>query len=120
MEADRPYSTEFPTSIASSRESTGITATTGPKTSSREMRIAGEQSPKIVGSWKKPWVHAPPSSRWPPQRSFARSPFAISTYFSTVRRWLSLMQGPMSMPGSRPLPTRSAFVRSTKRAANSG
>src|SRR4029078_2701336 len=59
--------------MASSRDLHDITATTGPKISSRATRIFGSTSTNTVGSWKKPFASAPLSRRAPPVPSRAPS-----------------------------------------------
>jgi hypothetical protein len=104
---------------ASSNEPHGITETTGPKISSFAILILGATSAKIVGSWKKPFACAPDVSRLPPVRSCAPSALPIWTYSITFASCASLIDGPISIDGSRPSPTFSAFARATKRSTNS-
>ena len=54
MAAERPNRTPLARRMASSKSSATISASTGPKTSSCAMRIAGVTPPKMVGSMKKP------------------------------------------------------------------
>jgi hypothetical protein len=49
IEDERPYLTPFAARIASSNDSTGISAVVGPKISSWAIRMLGSTSPKIVG-----------------------------------------------------------------------
>ena len=105
--------------MASSNEPHGITDTTGPKISSRAMRIPGATSVKIVGSWKKPFACAPDVSRFPPVRSRAPSALPIWMYSITLASCASLIDGPISLFGSSPSPTRSACARAAKRSTNS-
>ena len=65
--------------IASSSDRHFMTDTTGPKISSRAIRIFGSTLVKTVGSWKKPWAWVPLLRRLPPHASVAPSFFPIST-----------------------------------------
>jgi hypothetical protein len=53
-EPDRPYSVSFAIAIASSSVSNGMTATTGPNTSSRQTASAVSRGSTTVGATQKP------------------------------------------------------------------
>jgi len=52
IEAERPNLTSLASSTASSRSATGMTARTGPKTSSWASRMVGAMLPRTVGGTK--------------------------------------------------------------------
>ena len=54
IDPDRPYSVSLASLIASASSSNGSTATTGPKTSSRQIRSAGERGRTTVGGYQNP------------------------------------------------------------------
>ena len=54
IEPDRPYSVSLAFATASASSSNGITATTGPKTSSRQIRVAGSSTVTTDGGTQKP------------------------------------------------------------------
>ena len=88
-------------------------ATTGPKISSCAMRILGVQSAKTVGSWNQPLATCAavePVAAGQQLRAFVFADLHILHHFMSCS---SLMQGPMSVAGSRPSPTRRALTRST-------
>ena len=49
MEPDRPYSVSLASATASASSANGSTATTGPKTSSRQIRCSGESASTTDG-----------------------------------------------------------------------
>ena len=100
--------------MASSREPTRSTESTGPKISSRYTRMDGVTWSTKVGPTKNP--SSPPgtfTSR-PSRTTSAPSDSADATYPATRSRWAAVISGPMSEPGSRPGPVASAAARSDR------
>ena len=54
IDPDRPYSESLASSTACASSSNGITATTGPKTSSRQIRAPGSSVVTTLGGTQKP------------------------------------------------------------------
>jgi hypothetical protein len=76
--AARPNGVSFATATASSAESTSITATAGPKISSRFTRMAFVVPVKMVGSTKCPSGYPSTLAGPPPTAASAPSAFADS------------------------------------------
>ena len=75
---DSPYCVVFASRIASSSESNGITDTTGPKISSRAIRISFVTPSKTVGMRKAPSASSGSEGGSPPTTTVAPSPIPIS------------------------------------------
>src|SRR5436305_3874746 len=106
IEPDRPYSVSLALATASASSSNGSTATTGPNTSSRHTRSAGERGSTTVGGYQNPG----PDGASPRNATSTGSP-ASSTYERTVERCFAEMSGPISAssaPGSFTTTARTA------------
>ena len=111
-DAPRPNSESFASRIASSSESTGTIGTTGPKISSRMIRMSCVTSVRTVGA------NHGPSSTGPPHSSFAPFATASSTSSRTSSNCSFDTIGPISVFQSSGSPTRSFFAPSTTPAVN--
>ena len=68
IEPDRPYSVSLALATASASSSNGITATTGPNTSSRQIRVAGSSTVTTLGA-----SHQPAPSGFDPAKATSTS-----------------------------------------------
>jgi len=93
---------------------------TGPKISSREMRISGVTSANTVGSTKNPSSRPSfrPAAR-PPVVARAPSAWPDSTYSITVRNWEAVATGPNTVCGSSGSPCRPAAMVAVTRSTTS-
>ncbi|MCY1538893.1 hypothetical protein D9M68_744560 [compost metagenome] len=99
--------------IASSSSSKGMIDSTGPKTSSRAIRIWLLTSAKIVGSTNQPEASSATSGRLPPSRHSAPPSRAISMYCSTLSRCGWVVMGPTWVVSSIGSPRRAVRARAT-------
>jgi hypothetical protein len=99
IEPESPYGVSFEMRIASASSSNGMTAATGPKTSSRATRSAFVAS-TIVHGYQKPG----PSGVSP------RNVGSSATNDETVSRWVADTSGPISVASSEGSPTFTPLV----------
>src|SRR3954447_21140107 len=99
MEPDRPLSVSFALATASGSSSNGITATTGPNTSSRQIRVAGSSTVTTDGGTQNP---SPPGVE-PANATSTSSRYAVTLAFC----WAEI-SGPISDDSSLGSSTRSA------------
>ena len=78
IEPDSPYGVAFARRSASSSVSNGMIETTGPKISSRAIRMSLQTPSKTVGIRYAPSFSAASSGASPPTTMFAPSPSPIS------------------------------------------
>ena len=114
--ADRPNDVEFAMRAASWGVSKVSTLSTGPKISSRAIRMVGSTPAKTVGSMKRPFGV---SRRPPPSRSSAPSARPASTRSRILPNCSSVAIAPTLVAGSSGSPTGTVLARSTTRAMNS-
>ena len=89
-----------------------MTDTTGPKISSRAIRIDGCTSAKIVGSWNQPRAYAPVLEPMPAEDEPSHLPAGRSRRSASPSASCdSLIDGPICTPSTPPSPTRSALTR---------
>ena len=101
-EPDRPYGVSLARRTASASSAKGMTAATGPNTSSRATRSLFFASTSVGGN-QKPG----------PLGAEARNKGVPSTNDATLSRWLEEISGPISVFESSGLPTRNRVVAST-------
>mmetsp|Transcript_16867 Transcript_16867/g.42800 ORF Transcript_16867/g.42800 Transcript_16867/m.42800 type:complete len:232 (-) Transcript_16867:68-763(-) len=112
--ADKPYLVSFARSTTSASVSNVSTEATGPKISSRTMRMSSVQLSKIAGLMNAPLARAPSRlRRSPPHSRSAPSLRPISTYSSTLSRCAWWIIGPICTEGSKGSPILILRVRST-------
>ena len=120
-EAPRPNSESLARSIASCSESTTTIGSTGPKISSRMIRISCVTPVSTVGATNLP--ESPATSVGPPQSLVAPEATASSISSTTISYWPSEVIGPISVSHSSGSPSRSFCVSratpSMKRSATS-
>src|SRR6266571_626084 len=107
IEPERPYSESFAIRTASASSANGISAATGPKTSSRAMRSVGLASTSVAG-YQKPL----------PSGASPRKSGSPSTKLATISRCCAEISGPISVASSSGSPTFSLRVASTRSSAN--
>src|SRR5690606_8114471 len=110
IEAVSPYSSALTCSIKESSSSQGITASTGPKASSRNRRMSGVTSANTVGSMNHPFSKAGSLGLPPPQMSRAPSLRAESIKSMTLLNWAWEIRQPMVVSGSVGMPQRCALA----------
>ena len=98
IDPDSPYSVSLAFATASASSSKGMTATTGPKTSSRQIRVAGSSTVTTDGGSQKPG---------PPGADPANATSTSSRYSDTDAFWPAEINGPISLDSSLGSRTRS-------------
>src|SRR6476619_2507077 len=88
IEPDRPYSVSLALATASASSSNGSTATTGPNTSSRQIRCSADSASTTVGGTQKPG----PSGAGP-----VNATSTSSTYPCTTDLCCAEISGPISL-----------------------
>ena len=102
---------EFPIATASFSSRKESVASTGPKISSRAIRMSGVTPSKTVASKNAPFPST--AARLPPATTFAPSLFPLSTYRSTLSRCFSETSEPSRVLGSIGSAGIIFFARST-------
>src|SRR5687768_11328454 len=110
MEPDSPNSLSLASCTASASSRNGITATTGPKTSSRQMRWSTESASTTVGGNQKPL----PTGALP-----VNATSTSSTNPWTVVRCSAEMSGPISLDLSAGSSTLMPFTAGSSSETNS-
>src|SRR2546423_4114362 len=102
IDPESPYTVSLAIRIASASSANGITATIGPKISSRAARSVGATGESTVGGNQNP----APLGALPRKATFAPS----SKYVATLERWAAEISGPISDFSSIGTPTRRAMI----------
>ena len=119
MPAAKPYGVALARSTTSSSVSNGSAEMTGPKISSRAIRIPSDTAPKTVGSMKLPPSRPGAEARCPPASNSAPSLLPESRNCSILVAWRAEMMGPISVSGCNPSPMRRLEANSATRRINS-
>src|SRR5262245_14012673 len=115
-----PYGLALMSAIASSRVSTRVTTSTGPKISSRYASISAVTWSSTVGPTKNPSSYPSTTSPRPSTTSVAPCSSPEPMYPTIRSRASRVTTGPISLDSSRPGPTLTvvAFRRSTSTSAS--